>query len=87
MAYTIQMNEYQRALILETLLAGKDLPQLGLDRHPGMAKLPEDETTFLGPFAAGEETALQELEIIIELLGELPEVEKTDPGVLHSFCL
>lgn len=29
----------------------------------------------------------EELQLLVELLGELPEVEEKDPGVIHGFCL
>lgn len=30
---------------------------------------------------------LEELQLLVDMLGELPEVEEKDPGIVHGFCL
>lgn len=73
MAYTIQINEYQRALLVKKLL------------HPNTVMSTETGTGDEG--AGSSDTELEEYNILLSMLVELPKAEQENPGNLHGFCL
>jgi len=71
--YTCMIDEYQRKLM-------HDVFQAVLLRDDMRAHL----TTLEGSFA---DNALEELEILRDMLKDLPEQEQKSPGVTHGLCL
>lgn len=71
MAYKIQINEYQRKLLLNALL------------NTDSSKFSKENNTGTGAF----ESEFDELIIFITMLRGLKRDEENNPGVLHGFCL
>lgn len=69
--YTVEINEYQRCLLFYTLVKNKSAIERQLVGTPG------DEA---------EDTAFGEFQLILEMLADLPNQEKANPGIIHGFC-
>jgi hypothetical protein len=72
-SYTVQINEYQRNLIMKLML--QTMNNVHYAQHMLRTK---------GEF---HETMHEEVNSLIGLLHELPEHEKKDPGITHGLCL
>ena len=71
MAYTIQIDEEQRQIIVRGLTSIKDLKEMA------------ETLSQVIPQA----NQLEHLDILIKMFDELPDVERDNPGILHGFCL
>lgn len=82
MAYTLMVNTWQLALI-ETALAN-----LPADKVP---TIPDDiEQCGISGFPCSSENDkahIEEHAALLELIREIPENEKKDPGIIHGCCL
>lgn len=80
--YTIMLNDYQRALIMRVLnhalIDSKYANELANEEPP--------DSNLTG-LSAGGDSALEEVEVLIELFGTLPTQESETPGIVHGFCL
>lgn len=70
-SYVIQINEYQRLLLLQMLplLPASEINKL--EDEPGDA----------------HKNAAEEIVCIVEMLEKLPADEAESPGCVHGFCL
>lgn len=72
MAYTIMINEHQRAMLVSAAKAGSE------SLRPVLSSVPSDY---------GDESAFADLQNLLEMLVELPSMESVDPGATHGLCL
>lgn len=80
--YTLMLNDYQRSLIMRVLnhalIDSKYANELAAESPP--------DSNLTG-LSAGGESALEEVETLIELFGLLPKDESESPGTVHGLCL
>lgn len=81
MVYTLQINEYQRALLAQVAAA---FPAQTLANQPNDATLGRK-----GSFGFGyePETMADELSALVDMLNNLPNVERDSPGIMHCLHL
>lgn len=73
MAYTVQINEYQRKMMIKLMQTAMGNP------HFAQYLLREKGDTH--------DTMYEEASSLATLMTEMPDVEAADPGVTHGLCL
>lgn len=80
MPYTIQINEYQRAMLVQIMQSALQVPDIV--RH--LATQPPDHEQLI---VFQDDSMWNEAITVMELLQDMPNVQGNDTEMIHGFCL